>query len=135
MIDHLELEGYLASDIETQTVRLTPQAGQVLYHGAAVSMLVRKEPEEQAASAAVKLSGAESGLYEELRELRGELAKDAGVPAYVIFSNATLTDMARKKPKNMTQFRKVSGVGELKANWYGKAFLARIKKYLEEYEE
>ena len=67
-----------------------------------------------------------------LKELRMTLAKEAGIPAYVVFSNATLADMARKKPKNMTEFKKVSGVGELKAAWYGKAFLQKIKEYKEE---
>jgi len=37
--------------------------------------------------------------------------------------------MARKKPTNLTQFKKVSGVGELKASWYGKAFLAEIRGF------
>ena len=57
-----------------------------------------------------------------------ELAKQAGVPPFVIFSNATLLDMVKKKPTKMSQFRKVSGVGELKANWYGKEFIRVIKE-------
>ena len=61
--------------------------------------------------------------------LRASLAQKGKIPAYVVFSNATLLDMVKKKPKNMTQFRSVSGVGELKANWYGKAFLAEISKF------
>ena len=69
-------------------------------------------------------------LYEALRQLRAKLAAEANVPAYVVFSNATLQDMARKKPRNSTEFKRVSGVGELKCNWYGKAFLAEIQKYL-----
>ena len=56
------------------------------------------------------------------------------MPAYVIFSNATLSDMAKKCPKNMTEFRRVSGVGELKAAWYGKTFLERIAAFREESE-
>ena len=50
---------------------------------------------------------------------------------FVIFSNATLADMARKKPVNLTDFKKVSGVGEIKASWYGKDFLSTIKKFME----
>ena len=91
-------------------------------------MLVRKEPEAEKRVAS-RLTGEVSDLYEALRELRAELAAEHKIPAYVIFSNATLSDMAKKKPKNMTEFRKVSGVGELKANWYGKQFLARIKEF------
>jgi len=51
-----------------------------------------------------------------------------------VFSNATLTDMAKKKPKTMSEFRKVSGVGEIKAAWYGTAFLKRIQQYADENE-
>ena len=45
----------------------------------------------------------------------------------------TLADMAAKKPTNLTQFKKVSGVGELKATWYGKAFVKKIVSYLKEH--
>ena len=128
MADHLEMEGYLVQD-EHQALELTPQAAQVLYHGKTVTMLVRKEPEVKPAPAAVKLTGTASELYDILRELRGEIARENNVPAYVIFSNATLSDMAKKMPKNMSEFRKVSGVGEIKAAWYGKAFLERIADF------
>ena len=63
------------------------------------------------------------------KQLRAKLAKEAGIPAYVVFSNATLNDMAQKQPQNMSQFKKVSGVGELKAAWYGNAFLEEIQRY------
>ena len=127
MMDYLEYEGYLRQG-EHQVVELTEEAGDVLYRGKKVAMLVRKEPEAEKQVAA-KLTGEVSDLYEALRELRAELAAEHKIPAYVIFSNATLSDMAKKKPKNMTEFRKVSGVGELKANWYGRQFLARIKEF------
>lgn len=133
--DHLEGEGYLLTEAEHQTLRLTPKAGEVLYHGKTVTMMVRKEPEEKvSASSSGKLSGIDTELYECLRELRSDLAKEAGVPAYVVFSNATLTDMVRKKPRTMGEFRKVSGVGELKAVWYGTSFLKRIQRWLDENE-
>ena len=69
-----------------------------------------------------------------LKELRATLAKEAGIPAYVVFSNATLADMAKKRPKNISEFKRVSGVGELKASWYGKAFLEVIKNYLADHQ-
>ena len=132
MADHLEGVGYLLTESEHQTVRLTPKASQVLYHGQTVQMLVQKEQEVPVRPGAVsKLSAEEDDLYDVLRELRGELARESGVPAYVVFSNATLQDMARKKPRNMTDFKRVSGVGEIKASWYGKAFLERIRDYLD----
>ena len=50
----------------------------------------------------------------------------------MVFSNATLEDMAKQKPKNLSEFKRVSGVGELKAQWYGKQFLERIRQFQEE---
>ena len=132
MADHLEGLGYLLTESEHQTVRLTPKASQVLYRGQPVQMLVQKEKEELVSpAAATKLSGDEADLYDLLRQLRGKLAREAKIPAYVVFSNATLQDMARKKPRTMMDFRQVSGVGELKASWYGKVFLEQIRKYLD----
>lgn len=131
MIDHLEAEGLLRTDLELGTIQLTASAGKVLYHGQQVVMKVEKE-NLSSAGAAQGLAGEQGELFDCLKELRMQLAKEAGIPAYVVFSNATLTDMAKKQPENMTQFKRVSGVGELKAAWYGKAFLECIRKYREE---
>ena len=134
MLSRLEGEGYLFTEQEHQTLRLTEEASQVLYRSKPVTMLVRKEQEEKhpsiAAASTVRLTAEEEALYQVLRELRGKLAREADVPAYVIFSNATLQDMAKKKPRNISAFRKVSGVGELKASWYGEAFLKEINDFL-----
>ena len=139
MIAHLEAEGYLLTESEHQTLRLTAKAGDVLYRGKTVTMLTRREEEPEVQTAAakagdIKLTGETYELYEELRILRADIAREEGVPAYVVFSNATLADMARKKPKNSTEFRRVSGVGEMKAKWYGKKFLKCIKDFREENE-
>jgi len=130
IVDHLEAEGYLQSEQEFQTLFLTAAASKVLYHSEKVLMKREVEPEEAAAAApSAKMDGYETELFDVLKELRGRLAKEAGIPAYVVFSNATLMDMARKKPQNTTQFRKVSGVGEIKAAWYADAFLKCIREF------
>lgn len=135
MIDHLEAEGFLQSDHEFQTIQLTAAASQVLYHGKPVKMKVEIEPEETLpVVSGAKLSGLDAELFDFLKELRGKLAKEAGIPAYVVFSNATLTDMAKKKPKTISEFRKVSGVGEIKAAWYGTAFLKQIQAFQDDNE-
>lgn len=135
MIDHLEAEGYLESETEHQTIRLTALAGLVLYHGKTVEMKVEAEPENLlGAGTPQKLSVDEGELFDALKELRSELAREAGIPAYVVFSNATLADMAKKRPLTMSAFRRVSGVGELKAAWYGTAFLKRIQRFLDDRE-
>ena len=133
MIDHLEAEGYLLSDPEFQTIGLTSLAGQVLYRGKTVQMKVEVEPEVVLTPAGIqKLASEDADLFDVLKELRASLAKEAGIPAYVVFSNATLTEMAKKKPKTLSEFRKVSGVGEIKAAWYGAAFLECIRMYINE---
>lgn len=132
MAEQLEAEGYLYLEPEHQTMELTPKASRVLYQGQPVQMRVRREPEaERAALAAARPTGTDAELFDLLRELRAELAKQADVPAYVIFTNATLTDMVKKKPRTLSAFKKVSGVGELKAAWYGSAFLEQIRRFLD----
>ena len=70
----------------------------------------------------------ERELFDLLRQCRSALAREHGVAPFMIFSNATLIDMAKKRPTNMTGFKRVSGVGEMKASWYGKEFLKVLKK-------
>ncbi|MBR4695215.1 MAG: HRDC domain-containing protein, partial [Selenomonadaceae bacterium] len=64
------------------------------------------------------------GLFQTLRELRKKLARRDNVPPYVIFSDATLREMCRLRPKTLNQLREVKGVGEAKLKKYGKEFLA-----------
>ena len=64
--------------------------------------------------------------FEALRSLRSRLAKDNGVPAYVIFSDAALKDMARKLPNDKESFLKINGVGEVKLEKYGEMFLEKL---------
>lgn len=127
MIDHLEGEGYLQTEAEHKTLRLTEKASRILYRGERVQILVReaeiRQPKEE-----IPAEGW-GELYEALRELRGEIARESKIAAYMVFSNATLEDMARKQPKNLTEFKRVSGVGEMKASWYGKEFLKCIREY------
>ncbi|MCL2632126.1 MAG: DNA helicase RecQ [Coriobacteriia bacterium] len=69
-------------------------------------------------------------LYEILVALRRKLADDAGVPAYIVFSNATLTDMCQKLPRTPDEFLSVSGVGRAKLAAYCDVFLEAITDYL-----
>ena len=72
------------------------------------------------------VSSEEQGLFQKLRELRTEFARAEGVPAYIIFTDASLRDMCRKKPRTMGELRQVSGVGIVKSQKYGKDFLRAI---------
>lgn len=74
-----------------------------------------------------QLSSRDQELLRELKVLRMSLAKEKSVPAYVIFSDAALIDMARKRPANSGEMLSVSGVGAVKFERYGEAFLQAIE--------
>jgi ATP-dependent DNA helicase RecQ len=67
-------------------------------------------------------------LFNRLRELRKTLADKRGVPAYVIFSDATLRDMVARKPQSRSELLEVSGVGPTKLESYGEAFLEVLRR-------
>jgi len=73
--------------------------------------------------------GVDRGLFESLRTLRREIADERGVPAYVLFSDATLRDMARVRPGAPTAFLNVRGVGERRLADLGPRFLEHIAAY------
>ena len=69
-------------------------------------------------------------LFERLRELRKKLADERDVPAYIIFSDVALRQMARNYPQSEGEFARISGVGEKKLREFGKVFLAEIALHL-----
>ena len=68
-------------------------------------------------------------LFDELKKVRTVFAREENVPPYVVFSDATLVEMATYLPQNETEMRRISGVGELKLNKYGADFVEVIKDY------
>ena len=71
-------------------------------------------------------------LFEYLRQIRKQMAQKHGVPPYIIFSDASLEEMAAERPTNETEMRQVSGVGEVKMQRYGRTFLESIIKFIED---
>jgi len=67
----------------------------------------------------VELSKSEQAIFDKLRWWRVETARAHGVPAYVVFQDATLREIAKVKPTSLDQLRGVSGVGEKKLTSYG----------------
>lgn len=78
----------------------------------------------------VKKAKAKGELFEALRSLRKELAIKEKLPPYMIFSDATLTQMATDKPTNLELMKGIRGVGEFKLQKYGEEFLSVIKSYI-----
>ncbi len=73
--------------------------------------------------------GVDEELFERLRKLRRRLAHKRGVPAYIVFGDATLRDLARKRPSTPSALLRVSGIGMKKLEQYGEAVLNEIRKY------
>lgn len=78
---------------------------------------------------ATKQIAANDPLFEELRAVRKQLADEAGVPPFVIFSDKSLQDMVARKPKNEEDFLGVNGVGANKLEKYGEHFLEAIRMH------
>jgi len=74
----------------------------------------------------------DQALFDSLRALRKSIADEANLPPFVVFSDATLAEMARTKPQDSRQLRGITGVGDHKLQHYGKAFLDAITSYLQE---
>ncbi|HLU38767.1 MAG TPA: DNA helicase RecQ [Planctomycetota bacterium] len=73
-----------------------------------------------------ELTATEHALFEELRALRRELAREAGVPPYLVFSDVTLEELARARPRTEEEMLAVRGVGQRKLEQFGARFLAAI---------
>ena len=131
MISALENQGYIMTHPDRGDLNLTDKAREVLFHGEKVKMLVRKKKREKSRKEDASSNPNTAGLLEELKALRLTLAKEENMPAYIVFSNATLKDMAQKAPVTMAEFLAVSGVGKFKAERYGQRFLTAIKKYMD----
>ena len=74
--------------------------------------------------------GVDSGLFEELRRLRKQLADARGVPPFVIFADTSLREMCRRLPQDEESFLAITGVGDQKLKWFGPAFIKKIREYV-----
>ncbi len=83
-------------------------------------------------AARVKESLPTGGLFDRLREVRSTLARTRRVPAYMVFSDRTLRDMAEKRPRTPAELLYVHGVGEAKMDAYGAAFIAVLNAHQQE---
>lgn len=129
LTDSLEAQGYLCTDPEYRAVRLTNAAEAVLQGGQRVTMRVQAKQSTAGGKAIPANAPLDENLYSVLKTLRLKLAQRERVPAYIIFSNATLEDMARKAPETLEEFQAVSGVGSVKAQRFGAAFVQAIADY------
>ncbi len=134
-LDALEEQGYIINTQgEYPVVRLAADAKEVLFNGKTVTMTERKAAEKSNKTSKTKEVGVQADLpqdlYERLRAVRSELAQKQHVPAYIILSNASLAEMASKRPRTTGDLMRISGVGEARAHRYGQKFLQAIAEYM-----
>ncbi|MGD8594134.1 MAG: DNA helicase RecQ [Gammaproteobacteria bacterium] len=124
-------QNFLHSDIDGHgALKLTEKCRPLLRGDTNIQLRKLQKPEKVSQSGEIKaksLRPCDEALYNALRELRRKLADEQGVPAYVIFHDKTLQEMARLRPQRLEDLRFVSGVGEQKLGRYGQAFLDEIK--------
>jgi ATP-dependent DNA helicase RecQ len=88
----------------------------------------RQQAESEAAAPKTKREIIRDDFFEVLRRLRKSIAESENIPPFVVFSDATLSDMAQKRPTSQAQMLRVSGVGQAKMDRYGQAFINKIRE-------
>jgi ATP-dependent DNA helicase RecQ len=134
-IGELVQQGFLAREGEYNVLKITGD-GRSLLKGEAAPTLLRpvdrkSHSDDGKASTVDSWEGVDRELFEALRTLRSEKAKAQGVPPYVIFGDAALRDMARRRPATVAAFMSVRGVGQKKRDDYGAEFVAAIVSHCE----
>jgi ATP-dependent DNA helicase RecQ len=112
------------------TLSLTPSGLEALRKRTSIVLTKQIDIAEKAARRRAGAIECDEVLFERLRALRRQLADERGVPAYIIFSDVSLREMARKYPTSSAEFSRIPGVGEQKLKDFGEAFLSEIKIYL-----
>ena len=112
------------------TLSLTPAGRDALRHRTPITLTKRIEVVARDRKPREGAIECDEALFERLRFLRRKLADERNVPAYVIFSDVSLRQMARNYPTTATEFQRIPGVGEQKLKDFSNAFMGEIKNYL-----
>lgn len=128
VIDFMLENGYLKTEGEHPVLYTCERAGNI---AAGKERITVRVPVENTVYKSVgEESGIDQELFSELKALRMRLAARIHVPAYIIFTDASLKDMCRKRPTNRDELLRVSGVGAVRADKYGKEFCKLIAAYV-----
>ncbi|MBL7072623.1 MAG: DNA helicase RecQ [Candidatus Omnitrophica bacterium] len=136
MIEQLIGQGFIERGGEYSTLSVTA-TGENLLAGEVEPILAKPviaaKKKESARRAKrrkeIEWADIDQGLFQELRKKRTSLASEKGVPAYIIFSDKTLRDIAAKKPETIEKFAEMYGVGENKLKSYAEIFIQVVKNY------
>ena len=128
IFDYLEESGYISAiGAGKPCYKVNDISAPILCGEAEVYM--KKTRKIKTKSNRLNTDGIDTALYEALRELRTAIAKKRRVPAYIIFSEATLVDICRKMPVTDEEFLRVNGVGTNKLERYGEAFMQVVREF------
>lgn len=131
--------GLINKDIENYGILQVTPAGHEYLNNPHSFQLVRNhryddEEDDSASGAPTGGSGGDPELFNMLKDLRKSIARKLNLPPYVIFQDPSLADMSIQYPVDLDELQKIQGVGQGKAQRYGKEFVALIRKYVEENE-
>lgn len=127
-IDFLAEKEYISVDNETEVLKLLPKSRDVLF-GRERLVMKKVENSEKVVKTHRPEVPVNSEMLDALKALRKGIASKKSVPAYVIFTDATLIDMCKKCPETPDEMLEVSGVGRTKLEKFGKQFLEEIAKF------
>ena len=111
---------------ERPILKLNEASWQVMRGELPVRLVMPKAKLRRTKADKASWDGVDRGLFENLRELRRDIALERGVPAYVVFGDESLRQMARELPSTVTEFLQIHGVGQQKLADFGERFLERI---------
>ena len=137
LIRQILVDGLLTKDIETYGIVKVSEKGLAFIQKPSSFMMSEdheyNETEDEAIVTAAKSTGtADEALMSMLRDLRKKVAKNLGVPPFVVFQDPSLEDMALKYPISLDELMNTHGVGEGKAKKYGVEFVSLIARYVED---
>ena len=127
-IEQLVGQGYLMKGGEYSVLTITERGWRAI-RGDETPRLLKPAAAPRKRVAEDSWDGVDRGLFDTLRVLRRKIASTRSVPAYIVFGDASLRDMARRRPATVDGFLEVSGVGQAKARQYGEEFVATISEY------
>ncbi|MBN1253218.1 MAG: DNA helicase RecQ [Bacteroidales bacterium] len=123
---------------KNNVLQLTEAAKNVLFENKQIKIVkpleIKRKSEEQKEKVKTvsKTKTISNELFERLRVLRKKFAEQEKVPAYIVFTDATLEDMSSQKPVNLEDMLEITGVGEHKYRKYGKQFINEINEFIKE---
>ncbi len=119
----------ILSEGEYPVLKLGKGAAAILKGEKQVYTKLRKQNQNEIIKKHTDNTIVDNELFTYLKSVRKEIAERASVPAYVVFTDASLKDMCRIKPENIKEFSQVTGVGRMKLDKYGKTFIEAIKEF------